>query len=60
MAQEKNFLGEGRFLISNKATLIGTIGVEDEPAVKMLQVASSRCPPPPGWATPHTCQTSSP
>ena len=40
MAQEKNFLGEGRFLIANKATLVGTIGVDDEPAVKMLQVAS--------------------
>ena len=41
MAQEVNFVGEGRFLIPNKASLIGTIGVEEEPAVKMLQVASS-------------------
>ena len=40
MAQEVNFVGEGRFLIPNKASLIGTIGVEDEPSVKLLQVAS--------------------
>ena len=40
MAQEVNFVGEGRFLITNKASLIGTIGVEDEPSVKLLQVAS--------------------
>ena len=32
MAQEKNFLGEGRFLIANKATLVGTIGVKMLPS----------------------------
>ena len=37
---DTNFLGEGRELIVNKSSLIGTIGVEAEPTVKFLQIAS--------------------
>jgi hypothetical protein len=36
----KNLLAAGRLLIGNKATPVGTIGVEEEPSVKVLQVAS--------------------
>ena len=35
-----NFLGAGRILIGNKSTPIGTLGVESEPSVKLLQFAS--------------------
>ena len=38
--ERPNFLGEGRSLITNKGSLIGTIGVDEEPACKFLQVAS--------------------
>ena len=36
----KNLVAQGRLLIGNKASLVGTIGVEEEPSVKVLQVAS--------------------
>ena len=35
-----NFLAEGRVLIPNKSTPVGTIGSGDEPAIKFLQIAS--------------------
>ena len=35
-----NFLGENRTLIVNKASVIGTIGVEAEPTIRCLQFAS--------------------
>ena len=34
-------LAEQRVIIGDKATMVGTIGVEEEPAVKMLQYAST-------------------
>ena len=37
---DTNFVGEGRELIVNKNSIIGTIGVEAEPVVKFLQIAS--------------------
>ena len=37
---DTNFLGEGRELIVNKNSIIGTIGVEADPTVKFLQIAS--------------------
>ena len=37
---DANFLAAGRLLITNKASLIGLIGVEDEPSIKFLQYAS--------------------
>ena len=37
---DTNFVGEGRELIVNKSSIIGTIGVEAEPVVKFLQIAS--------------------
>ena len=36
----QNLLAQGRLLIGNKASVVGTIGVEEEPSVKVLQVAS--------------------
>ncbi len=37
---DTNFLGEGRELIVNKNSIIGTIGFEADPTVKFLQIAS--------------------
>lgn len=36
-----NYLAAGRFLICNKATPVGLIGMTDEPTIKLLQVAST-------------------
>ena len=35
-----NLLSEGKILIGNKASIVGTIGFGDDPAIKMSEVAS--------------------
>ena len=36
----QNFLGEGRALIANKRSIVGTIGGDGEPTCRFVQVAS--------------------
>ena len=40
MGHAANHVGNGRILVANKATAVGTVGVDEEPAFKVLQVAS--------------------
>ena len=40
LPMHQNLVGAGRLLIGNKAAPVGTIGIEEDPSIKVLQVAS--------------------